>query len=450
MEGSTASSTSQPSSPSRHNILPKPKTDKPEKKALPTQSEETQGTQVTSLIGSNWPSLPSESGSPIPPGQKTKPESSSPLPSPLPWKIQQKNPEDYEKDRVGKYADYFKGNEILPIPEIVQKIEPRIVSLVVTDLKSRRLVGLKKEGFEDLLRKAGVPCQYFCRKSFATWDVLLPSSDQAAKVASSNINTKFFRLQPEYLGTRRIRVTVCNVPAFITGEVLAAFLSTYGCVEEINLLRSAAGTAYGDYVFRMCLTREGFQAIPETTISRDRQMMVIVEGRRPRCWSCKQLGHISKFCPQKDPPKTPAAAAATVTTQTAASTVSTVTISDATPEKELDQAQQKKADDWIEVTRKKKKSPKKAEDKSTSASPAKEMEPAPAKATTSAIFIPRLVTAPIPAHITEHPPTTKARKKAKSKPVYTTPVPTTPETQETPMETATNLKRRRSSGEGAA
>ena len=353
MEGSTASSpTSQPSSPSRHNILPKPKTDKPEKKALPTQSEESQGTQVTSLIGSNWPSLPLESGSPIPPGQKTKPESSSPSPSP--WKIQQKNPEDYEKDRVGKYADYFKGNEILPIPEILQKIEPRIVSLVVTDLKSRRLVALKKEGFEDLLRKAGVPCQYFCRKSFATWDVLLPSSDQAAKVASSNINTKFFRLQPEYLGTRRIRVTVCNVPAFITGEVLAAFLSTYGRVEEINLLRSAAGTAYGDYVFRMCLTRVGFQAIPETIVSRDRQMMLIVEGRRPRCWSCKQLGHISKFCPQKDPPK---AAAATVTTETAAATVSTVTIRDATPEKEPDQAQQKKADDWIEVTRKKKRNP---------------------------------------------------------------------------------------------
>ena len=193
---------------------------------------------------------------------------------------------------MGKYANYFKGNEILPIPELLQKLEPRIVSLVVTDLKTRWLVGLKKEGFEDLLRKAGVPCQYFCRRSFATWDVLLLSSDQAAKVASSNIMTKFFRLQPEYLGTRTIRVTICNIPAFLTGEVLAAFLSSYGSVEEITLLRSAAGTAYGDYVFRMCLTQEGFQAIPETIVSRERQMMVVVEGRRPRCWSCKQLGHI--------------------------------------------------------------------------------------------------------------------------------------------------------------
>ena len=278
-------------------------------------------------------------------------------------------------------------------------------------------------------------------RSFTTWDVLFPSSDQAGKVALSNIMTKFFRLQPEYLGTRRIWVTVYNIPAFITGEVLATFLSTYGRVEEINLLRSAAGTAYRDYVLRMCLTREDFQAIPETIISRERQMMVIVEGRCPCCGSCKQLGHISKFCPQKDPPK---AAAATVTAETAATTVSTATISETrTSEKELDHAQPKKVEDWIEVTRKKKKSLKKAEDKSATASPAKNMESASAKVSTPGAFIPKSVTAPIPYHITEHPPATKARKKAK-----TTPVPTTPKAQETPMEMATNLKKRRSSGEG--
>ena len=244
---------------------------------------------------------------------------------------------------MGKYADYFKGNEILPIPEILQKLEPRIVSLVVTDLKSRRLVGLKKEGFEDLIRKAGVPCQYFCRRSFATWEVLLPSNEQTAKVASGNVITKFFRLQPKYFGTRRIRVTVCNVQAFITGEVLAAFLSAYGRVEEINLLRSAAGMAYGDYVFRICLTREGFLAIPETIISRESQMMVVVEGKLLRCWSCKQLGNISKFCPQKDPPN---AAAASVATETAATTVSTATINSETKitEKEPDHTQQKKGE----------------------------------------------------------------------------------------------------------
>ena len=247
--------------------------------------------------------------------------------------MDQKKPEDHEKNQVSKYAQYFKGNEILPLLGIIEKLEPRILSLVVTDLKTRRLVGLKK-GFEDLFRKAGVPCQYFCRQSFAIWDVLLPSKEQAAKAASSTIITKFFRLQPEYMGTRRVCVTVCNVPSFITREVLAAFLSKFGQVEESNLLRSAAGTAYGDHVFRLCLDREGFQAILEVIVSRERQMMVVVEGQRPCCWSCKQLGHISKFCPQKDPPNAAVAMTTTATTTTTA-TITTATISkeNKTPEK---------------------------------------------------------------------------------------------------------------------
>ena len=261
---------------------------------ITTQKSDDQTTP--SLIGANWPSLPiptetqntESQENPIPPAQK----------SPTAWKGQQRGPDDYEKDRVGRYAKYFKVNEILPIPEIVERIAPRVLSLVVSDLKTKRLVGLSKDTFEELLRNAGIPCQYFCRKSFATWDDLLPTEEQAAKTAAKDIITKHFRLQPEYKGTRRLCVTVCNVPAIITGEVLAAYLSAYGQVEEFNLLRSPAGTAYGHYAFRLCLTRDGFKAIPETLISGVRQMMVVVEGRRPRCWGCKKIGQIAKFCPQ--------------------------------------------------------------------------------------------------------------------------------------------------------
>ena len=155
--------------------------------------------------------------------------------------------------------------------------------------------GLKKETFEELLKKAGIPCQYFCCRSFATWDVLLPTEEQATKAAASNMITKHFRLQPEYKGTRRIYVTVCKVPVYITGEVLALYLSVFGKVEEINLLRSPVGTAYGNYTFQLCLMRDGFKAIPKTLASGDWQMMV--EGRHPRCWRCKQIGHVAKFCP---------------------------------------------------------------------------------------------------------------------------------------------------------
>ena len=263
----------------------------PSLELLPLQSEERRGSRIQSTnrsippdnpIGSKWPSLlirfTNETSSPIPPGQK--PVNRSSLPDSVSWKIQLKNPEDDKRDRVGNCAQYIKGNEILPITEITKTIEPWILSLVGTDLKTRRVTGLKKEAFEEL-RTVDIPCQYFCRCSFTTWDVLLPTEVQASRTAATNITINFFRLQPEYMRTRRIRITDSNIQAYITGEVLASFLRAKGRVEEVSLLRSATGTTFEDYVFRICLTREGFQATPETRVSRDMQMMVIVEGRRP-------------------------------------------------------------------------------------------------------------------------------------------------------------------------
>ena len=269
-----------------------------------------------------WPSLPGTSpeilttASTIPPAQKA--------PSiPVSWSTQanKKTAQDYKKDRVEKYAQYFKGNRILPIPELVEAVQPKTLSLIVSDIKTRRLAGLKKEKFEEILKAAGIPARYFCRRSFATWDILLPSQELATKLASNNcINTKQYRLQPEYMGRRRIKVTVCNVPIQLSGDVLAAFLSDYGDVEEYTTMKSPNGTAHGDYSFTMCLNRGGFQAIPHTVDYEDQAMLVVVEGRKPQCWHCKQVGHFARSCPQKTTNTT------ATTTTTTTSTVSKATI----------------------------------------------------------------------------------------------------------------------------
>ena len=34
---------------------------------------------------------------------------------------------------------------------------------------------------------------------------------------------------------------------------------------------------------------------------KDQQMMVVVEGKRPLNWACKQVGHLARACPQKTP-----------------------------------------------------------------------------------------------------------------------------------------------------
>ena len=85
-------------------------------------------------------------------------------------------------------------------------------------------------------------------------------------------------------------------------------------------------------------------------------MMVVVEGRRPRCWGCKQIGHIAKFCPQKPENKEKAA----TTTTTTKDTVATTTINKQAEAQGLGQVQPKSnnQEGWTEVTRKMKGSPK--------------------------------------------------------------------------------------------
>ena len=90
-----------------------------------------------------------------------------------------------------------------------------------------------------MLKTAGIPGKYFYRRSFSTWDVLLPTEEIAKKLATSNITTKYFRLQPEYRGQRRFKVTVCNVSMQLNGDIIAAYLSSYGGVEDYTQITSA-------------------------------------------------------------------------------------------------------------------------------------------------------------------------------------------------------------------
>ncbi len=83
------------------------------------------------------------------------------------------------------------------------------------------------------------------------------------------------------MGRRRIKVTMCNVPIQLSGDVLAAFLSDYGDVEDFTTIESSSGTAHGDYSFTMCLNRGGFHAIPHTLDYEDQVMIVLIEGRKP-------------------------------------------------------------------------------------------------------------------------------------------------------------------------
>ena len=178
--------------------------------------------------------------------------------------------------------------------KLVAEAVPKTLSFIVTDLRTRRLAELNRETLWELLRTAGITGWYYCRRRFATRNVLLASEELAVKLVGSNISTKYFRLQPQHWGKRRLRVTMCNVPI-----QLAAYFIKYGSVEEVIPVRVTKGTVYGDYVLNICLDREDFRTIPHIIAYEDQQMMVAVEGRSPLCRSCKQLGYMARGCLQK-------------------------------------------------------------------------------------------------------------------------------------------------------
>ena len=163
---------------------------RPTLKAFPTKPEE----RAANIY---WPALPVSSHkgtneSPIQPGQKPI-KTPSPTVTQASCKVNQKTPEDYKIYRVGRYGTYFQGNVILPISEVANVLESLSVSLVVFDIKNRRFVGLKKDSSEELLRTAGIQGQYFCRRSFAMWDLLLPTKEQTTKLAETYISKRFNR-----------------------------------------------------------------------------------------------------------------------------------------------------------------------------------------------------------------------------------------------------------------
>lgn len=68
---------------------------------------------------------------------------------------------------------------------------------------------------EDALKNLHISPKVLARRTNAAWDILLPTNQQAKNLAESVLNTKALRLQTEYMGTRRTKVTIHGVPVDI-------------------------------------------------------------------------------------------------------------------------------------------------------------------------------------------------------------------------------------------
>ena len=208
----------------------------------------------------------------------------------------------------------------------------------------------------------------------------------------------------------------------LSGDVLAAYLSIYGGVEQITQVTSTRGTAYGDYVFVMCLDRGGFNKIPRKIRYRDQTMTVIVEDRKPLCWSCNKIGHFSKNCPQKPTITTTTTTTTITTTATPSPVIAAITPTKTTENQE--ETPKENEEGWTQVTRTKggKKTPPK--------------KPATTEnKTTDATTLSTTTTKPTTTTTTNTKQSTTAKQSFTTKDNQTT----------EPMDMSMNLKRRRDS-----
>lgn len=116
------------------------------------------------------------------------------------------------------------------------------------------------------------------------------------------------------MGTRKSKITVHGVTVDIYKDRMGAFFAIFGQVDEVNAIRSKTGISTGDIVLQVVLTRQSFLDITTVLTCRNKRMLVVVEGRRPCCWSCGAVGHMSNACPEKkqEEPTTSIPAAAPV------------------------------------------------------------------------------------------------------------------------------------------
>ena len=161
-------------------------------------------------------------------------------------------PEEY---RLEKYQQYSKSTTIQPMLEVIATLELRILSCVITEIKIRSLVGLKRDNFEELLRTNGVSFMNFCHGSFAKWNIQQPNEQDTVRLSLKIILTKFYLLQLKYPGSRKTKATIFNISIDLPDEAFTSYLSLYG---EIKALKPLWGAKNEDYSFILLHRKEKF------------------------------------------------------------------------------------------------------------------------------------------------------------------------------------------------
>ena len=177
----------------------------------------------------------------------------------------------------------------------------RTVSVFVVDKSSRKIVKPVKDMVLRQLSSLGVKVQaIIAGSSYAFWDVLLPTEEEAVALTRKTLENKEYFFRTEYMGRRRTTVSVYEVPSFLRDANLAAFMLNFG-----DIVLATHDGIRGEWRFDLMLDAKTFFSVPNWLDVEGRRLPVIVSGRKPACWHCGAIGHLSAVCPGKKAPKKP-------------------------------------------------------------------------------------------------------------------------------------------------
>lgn len=125
---------------------------------------------------------------------------------------------------------------------------------------TRKLIGVNRDIMEESIKSLNIGAKVLARRSRAMWDILLASEDAAKSLAGGGgiLTTKSVRLQTEDLGTRKTKVTLHEVPLFISLDHLGIFFSKFGEVASVSAVKSKTGIDNEDVEIMVTVTREIF------------------------------------------------------------------------------------------------------------------------------------------------------------------------------------------------
>ena len=102
------------------------------------------------------------------------------------------------------------------------------------------------------------------------------------------------------MGRRRTTVSIYEVPSFLRDANLAAYVLQFG-----NIVSATHDGMRGEWRFDIMLDVKTFYSVPNWLEVEGCRLPVIVSGRKPACWHCGEIGHLSAVCPGKKAPKKP-------------------------------------------------------------------------------------------------------------------------------------------------